>query len=118
MAWAGVSWQIFNCDFMRSPTYSLPVSCLDAFIERLRQSRVSIRISFTARPGEFKCHLRRSLATVEARGYRLGDDLRFDLSGVRLFPTIHDSILACGGSKCDFDTFLAGWETIAAKDTK
>jgi hypothetical protein len=30
----------------------------------------------------------------------------------------HDSIPARGGSECDCDTFPAGWETIAAKDTK
>jgi len=117
MVRAGVSWQIFDCDFMRSPTFSLPTRFLGALIERLRESRVSIRISFTDQPGEFKCRLRRRLATADAYGYRLGNELRFDLSGVRLFPTIHDSVLACGGSQCDFDTFLAGWDTIVAKET-
>jgi hypothetical protein len=98
---------------MQCPSYRLPVSGLGRFVELLRGHKISLRVRLPDWPGEFECRIRRGLSSVDTHGYRIGDELRFDLTfSEPLHGIVRESIFACGGSACDADTMLAGWNAI------
>jgi hypothetical protein len=99
---------------MQLPCYCLPVESLCSFIERIRGHKVTVRISLPDPDcPEFECLLRQGRASVDLRGYRLGDELRFDFAGGGRFGELVKEILfAMGGSVCDSRKMLDGWGAV------